>query len=402
MDLTIISKLVKPASSKIVFIVMDGVGGLPREVDNLTELEAASTPNLDRLAEEGICGLQTPVGSGITPGSGPGHLGLFGYDPIKYQVGRGVLAANGIGFDLKEGDVAARGNFCTIDKDGLIVDRRAGRIPTEKNQELCEMLRSKVSHQDVEIFIETVKEHRFLLILRGENLSGDLFDTDPQETGKKSLPAKARSADANHSASIVQSIADQIPEILCDEQPANSVVFRGFSQKPCWPKMNECFGLKGAAIAGYPMYRGLAKILGMDILKTGQTIEEEFSTLEEHWEEYDFFYVHVKKTDSYGEDGNFDDKKKVIEEVDRIFPRLRALNPDVIVVTGDHSTPSALATHSWHPVPVILWSKVCRKDMVKSFGERACMTGGLGPRFPAVDLMPLALANAHRLEKFGA
>ena len=402
MDLNLLSKHIKPESSKIVFLVMDGLGGLPRPQDGLTEVEAASTPHLDELAEESICGLQIPVGSGITPGSGPGHLGLFGYDPIRYQVVRGVLAANGIGFALQDDDIAARGNFCTIDDQGIITDRRAGRISTEKNQELCERLRSKVSHSDVELFFETVKEHRLLLVLRGKNLSSDLIDTDPQETGKKPFPAKATSSEATRTAEIVQMIADQIREILKDEHPANMVLFRGFSKKPCWPRMNECFGLKAAAIAGYPMYRGLSKIIGMDILETGASMEEEFSTLEKHWDEYDFFYLHVKKTDSYGEDGNFEEKMRIIEEVDRYLPRLRALNPDVIVVTGDHSTPSALAFHSWHPVPVMIWSKICRKDSVSSFGERACISGGLGPRLPAVDLMPIALANAHRLDKFGA
>lgn len=402
MDLELIQSLVKQNQSKIVFLIMDGVGGLPREEDEKTELEAAFTPHLDELAKDSVCGLQTPVSTAITPGSGPGHLGVFGYNPLKYQVGRGVLAANGIGFDLKQGDVAARGNFCTINEQDQVMDRRAGRISTEKNMQLCTLLNEKVSIPNIEFFIETVKEHRFLVVFRGENLSGKIKDTDPQEIGKKPLPPTVLESSANHTADLVDQFINQAHTILKDEHPANMVLLRGFSQKPTWPQMNDCFGLKSAAIAAYPMYRGVAKLIGMDILETGQSIDEEFDTLEKHWAEYDYFYLHIKKTDSYGEDGNFEKKKEIIEEIDRQIPRLRALHPDVIVVTGDHSTPSKLKMHSWHPVPVLLWSKDCRKDTVDQFGERACITGGLGTRFPADDLMPLALANANRLEKFGA
>lgn len=401
MDFDILQPLIKKNDSKIVFLIMDGIGGLPNEGNN-TELEAAYTPHLDKLAEESICGLQTPVATGITPGSGPGHLGVFGFDPLKYQVGRGVLAANGVGFDLHHGDVAARGNFCTVDEQGKVTDRRAGRISTEKNQQLCALLRDKVSIPGVDVFIETVKEHRLLLVLRGKNLSGKIKDTDPQQTGVPPLSAKATDKDADHTVDLIAEFLSQAQSILKDEHPANMVLLRGFSERPKWPMMQECFGLKSAAIAAYPMYRGLAKLIGMDVLETGQSIKDELQTLEEHWDDYDFFYLHVKKTDSYGEDGNFESKKAVIEEVDRLIPRLRRLQPDVIVVTGDHSTPSKLAFHSWHPVPVLLWSEVCRKDEVSLFGERACLRGGLGPRFPAVDLMVLVLANAKRLEKFGA
>jgi 2,3-bisphosphoglycerate-independent phosphoglycerate mutase len=401
MDLDFIKTLVKPAETKIVLLVIDGLGGLPRKSDNLTELEAANTPNLDSLAKKGICGLQQPVGSGITPGSGPGHLGIFGYDPVKYKVGRGVLAALGIGFDLQPGDVAARGNFCTIDENGNVLDRRSGRIPTEKNKELCEVLRD-IKLPGVEVFVETVKEHRCLIVLRGENLSGDIIDTDPQEIGKKPLQPQALSSDGAHTAELVSQFLDQVNNVLADQHPANMILLRGFSKKPNWPSMQEAFGLKSAAIAGYPMYRGVSKLIGMDILEIGSTIKDEFTTLENHWADYDFFYLHVKKTDSAGEDGDFDRKVSVIEETDREIPRLLNLNPDVIIVTGDHSTPSLMKAHSWHPVPVLIWSKLCRADKVDCFGERACITGGLGSRLPAIDLMPLALANAKRLEKFGA
>jgi len=403
MDLDFIKKLIKKNDSKIVMLVMDGLGGLPIKEDGLTELETAKTPNLDRLAKKSICGLQIPVGNGITPGSGPGHLGIFGYNPIKYQVGRGVLAATGIDFDLKPGDVAARGNFATIDENGNVKDRRAGRISSEKNKELCKLLCENINIPGIDVFIETVKEHRFLLVLRGEGLKGNIIDTDPQEIGATPLRAKPRNPDSKKTAEIVNEFLEQAKNILSDQNPANMVLLRGFSEKPDWPGFPDVFGLKSAAIASYPMYRGLAGLIGMKNLETeDDTIEEEFNLLEKNWDKYDFFFVHVKKTDSYGEDGNFDSKVKTIEQVDSMIPRLLNLNPDVIIVTGDHSTPSLLKYHSWHPVPVLLYSKYCRADSCESFGERECIKGGLGARFPAVDLMPLALANAKRLEKFGA
>jgi 2,3-bisphosphoglycerate-independent phosphoglycerate mutase len=401
MELDFIHRLVEPTDKKIVLLVMDGLGGLPIEPGGPTELEAAHTPNLDDLAARSICGLQQPIAPGITPGSGPSHLALFGYDPIKYQVGRGVLSALGIDFDLKDQDVAARGNFCTLDDDGQVADRRAGRISTEKNVELCKLLR-EIDLPEVELFIQPVKEYRLLLVLRGEGLDGSISDTDPQDVGEKPLQPKPLSPEAEKTADLVKRFLDQAREILADHHPANMVLLRGFSKLPDWPSMEKAFGLRAAAIAAYPMYRGVSKLVGMEVLDTGQEVEEEFDTLEQHWDDFDFFFLHIKRIDSAGEDGDFDRKVALIEEADSFVPRLLALNPDVILATGDHSTPSLLKYHSWHPVPVLLWSEHCRTDAVERFGERACMTGGLGPRIPAKDLMPLALANARRLEKFGA
>jgi 2,3-bisphosphoglycerate-independent phosphoglycerate mutase len=401
MDLDFIKQLIKPAETKIVFLIIDGLGGLPSNSHKLTELEKANTPNLDLLASQGICGLQQPVNPGITSGSGPGHLGLFGYDPIKYQVGRGVLSALGINFELKPEDVACRGNFCTIDQEGILIDRRAGRISTEKNKELCELLRT-IKIPNVDLIIETVKEYRFLLVWQGKNLYSDIMDTDPQNIGLKPLKPKARSQYAEKTTKIVENFLDQTKNVLKDQNPANMVLLRGFSKKPNWPSMKDIYGLNCAAIAAYPMYRGIAKLLGMHILETGETVKEEFNTLEHKWNDFDFFYLHIKKSDSFGEDGDFEQKVAIIEEVDKEIPRLIELNPDVIIVSGDHSTPSLLKQHSWHPVPTLLWSKYCRTDKVDRFGESACITGGLGPMLPTTDLMPLVLANANRLEKFGA
>lgn len=401
MNLDFIQSLIKKEDTKIVFLVIDGLGGIPTDEEDLTELEKASTPNLDKIVSDGVCGLHQPVKTGVTPGSGPGHLALFGYDPLKYQIGRGVLEGLGINFELTSKDVAARGNFCTVDEEGKVQDRRAGRISTEKNKELCKKL-SDIDLPNVKVFVEPVKEHRFLLVLRGDDLSSDLRNTDPQEVGKKPFKPKILSPEAEETAELVKSFENKAAEILEDEHPANMVLLRGFSKKPDWPSMEEVYSLKSAAIAAYPMYRGLAKLIGMESLDTKQTIEGELDALEEKWKDFDFFYLHIKESDSAGEDGDYNRKVSVIEKVDKQLPRILKLNPDVLVVTGDHSTPSPLKYHSWHPVPVVVWSKNCQKDNVKTFGERECMKGGLGSRFPAKELMSLSLANAKRLEKFGA
>jgi len=400
-NLDLMKELHIAGKTKIVMLVIDGLGGLPVEPGGPTELEAAHTPNLDALAAESICGLSVPISPGVTPGSGPSHLALFGYDPLRYEIGRGVLEACGIGFPLEPSDVAARGNFCTVDENGLITDRRAGRIPTAKSAELCQILRA-IRLPDVETFVEPVQDYRFVLVLRGEGLSGGLTETDPQQLGVPPREVEALIPEARHTAELFNQWIAQAQELLADQHPANMVLLRGPDKTPLLPSMAEVYGLKAAAIATYPMYRGVAKLVGMDVLKTGETVEEEVETLKAHWAEYDFFYFHVKKTDSAGEDGDFARKVSVIEHVDEaVIPAIASLEPDVFIVTGDHSTPALLKSHSWHPVPTLLRSKYCRPDEVRTFGERACTHGGLGV-FPATDLMPLAMANALRLTKFGA
>lgn len=399
-DFELMRELQIANGSKIVMLVMDGLGGLPMEAGGPTELEAARTPNLDRLAVESLCGLSVPIGPGITPGSGPAHLALFGYDPLKYEIGRGVLEALGIGFDLHDEDVAARGNFCTVDEKGLITDRRAGRISTEKNIELCKLLNG-IKLPDVQVFVETVKEHRFVLVLRGEGLTGGLTETDPQQLGVPPLPVEALLPEAERTAQLFNQWVAQAGEILADQRPANMVTLRGLAKNPGLPSMREVYGLRAAAIASYPMYRGVAKLVGMAVLDTGETVEEEIETLRTHFENYDFFFVHVKKTDSAGEDGDFQRKVSVIEHVDELVPAILDLKPEVLIVTGDHSTPALLKSHSWHPVPTLLHSRYCRTDQTDEFSERGCSRGALG-RFRVIDLMPLAMANALRLTKYGA
>jgi len=400
MNLDLLAELSIPADTKMVLLVIDGLGGLPRPADGLTELEAAHTPHLDELARQSLCGLIYPVAPGITPGSGPGHLALFGYDPLRYQIGRGVLEALGIGFDLQRGDVAARGNFCTVDEEGRIVDRRAGRIPTEQVARLCQELR-KIKLEGTQIFVEPVKDYRFVLVLRGSGLSAKLSETDPQQTGVPPLPVRALAPEAQYTAQLVNRWVAEARRILAHEHPANMVILRGFASEPSFPKLREICKLKTAAIAVYPMYRGLARLVGMEVLPSGDSLEEEFACLKAHFDAYDFFYLHVKWTDSAGEDGDFDRKVALIEEVDRFIPQMMALKPDVVVVTSDHSTPSALKAHSWHPVPTLLYSHHCRPDGIQAFGESACGHGSLtGLR--GVDLMPLMLAHALRLAKYGA
>jgi len=400
-DQTVISSLAIPSDAKIVLLVLDGLGGVPLQPGGMTELETANTPHLDALARDGICGMHDPIGPGITPGSGPAHLALFGYDPLEHQIGRGVLEALGIGFDLQAGDMAARGNFCTVDDAGLITDRRAGRISTEKSTELVGLLRS-IELLDVQTFVEPVKEYRFVLVLRGENLTGPLTETDPQRLGVAPLPVKALHSEAEPTAAQFNQWIAQARGILAAHRPANMVTLRGLDKNPGLPSMKEVYGLRAAAIAAYPMYRGAARLVGMGVLPTGESVEEEMEALKTHWASYDFFFVHVKKIDSAGEDGDFDRRVSLIEHVDKVVgPTIQQLQPDVLVVTGDHSTPALLRSHSWHPVPVLLHSRHCRSDEVQHFSERECARGALG-RFPATEIMPLALANALRLTKFGA
>jgi len=397
----IMKSLAIKTESKIVLLVADGIGDIPSE-DNKTVLEKAFIPNLDKLASKSTCGLTDPISCGITPGSGPAHLSLFGYDPIKYQIGRGVLEALGVGMELTSRDLACRGNFATLDNKGIITDRRAGRIATELNEKLCKLMQDKINQiGDVEIIIRPGKEHRFVVVFRGDGLDGALSDADPQKVGEKIKFAEPLNSKAKKSAETANEFIKQATEVLKGHHPANTVLLRGFAKHPELPTMKELFKLTPAAIATYPMYKGLAKLVGMDVLKIGESLNDEFKSLQDNFNKYDFFYLHVKKTDSYGEDGNFEQKVKVIEEVDKYIPEVLALKPDVLVVTGDHSTPAIMKGHSWHPNPFMLFSKYIRVDEVEQFNEKECVKGELG-RFSAVDVLPLMMANALKLQKFGA
>lgn len=399
----LIRRLVNDEGGRIIMLVMDGVGGLPMTPDGLTELETASTPNLDRLAGVSSLGLSIPVARGITPGSGPGHLGLFGYDPLVYDIGRGVLEALGIGLQVNDGDVAVRGNFCTLDANGYISDRRAGRISTEEGEKRVALLRD-IQIPGIHTTIRVGEGYRFAMVMRGEGLSPDVADTDPQATGVPPLPAFADKPEAEKTARLVNEWIAEATRRLADHAPANGLTLRGFAGDPALPKYPDVYKLQSACVAVYPMYKGVSQLVGMDIIETdiSFTPQDEFDKVAEIYSKYEFIFCHVKYTDSRGEDGDFDAKARVIESVDAALPTLLGLNPDVLIVTGDHSTPAKMRAHSWHPVPTMIYAPAtAMPDRAASFGERECRTGSLG-QFPAQDLMQLALAHAGRLQKFGA
>jgi len=402
MDAKVWKELLVQNRTKIIFLIMDGLGGLPMSDGGKTELETAVTPNFNQYAKEGISGLLDPIYPGFTPGSGPAHLALFGYEPVEFNIGRGVLSALGVDFELTGRDVAARLNFCTIDKNGNVTDRRAGRISTDLNKSLCEKIKKSVKlSPGVEYFLETESEHRAVLVLRGNALGGDINDTDPQETGVKPFEPKGENEKSEKTARYVAEFLQQVKEVLKDDHPANFLLARGFAKHEDFPSMQKRYGLRSLAVAQYPMYRGLARLVGMTVPPVPPTFDDMWDQLRKNYDDYDFFFLHFKKTDSYGEDGNFDAKVKMIETVDAWSARLRELNPDVLVVTGDHSTPALLKSHSWHPVPALLWSKYARRDEVAEFGESACRHGYLG-RMPMRNILLVAMANAERFKKFGA
>jgi len=392
-------ELSQQTDTKIVLLVMDGVGGLP--ADGQSELEAARKPNLDALAKTAVCGVSDPVMMGITPGSGPSHLALFGYDPLKYRLGRGILEALGSGVEVGRNDLVARGNFATV-REGLVADRRAGRIPTEENVRICEYLNARMPRREgVEVRVFPGKEHRFVARFTAEGLDDSLSDADPQKDGKAPVPTAPLAPGAAKAAAVVNRFLDDVAEVLEGEAKANAALLRGFSKFPSIPTMQELFKLRPAAIANYPMYRGLAKLLGMEVIDVGSETAGLFDALEKNWASHDFFYVHYKKTDSTGEDGKFAAKVAAIEALDPFLPRLTALKPDVLVVTSDHSTPSCLKGHSWHPNPFLLVAPTAGFDDVAAFTERCCAKGLLG-RFRSISAMPLMLAHALKLQKFGA
>ncbi|MDP8936775.1 MAG: 2,3-bisphosphoglycerate-independent phosphoglycerate mutase [Actinomycetota bacterium] len=395
-----LSSLVQSASTKIVLVVIDGLGGFAGP-DRGTELEEAATPNLDRLVAGGSVGLLDPVGPGITPGSGPAHLALFGYDPVEFQLGRGALSAAGLEYEIKPGDVAARGNLATLDDAGRVVDRRAGRLPDAEAVEVVKKLSEGVAIDGVEVTIAHEAQHRVLVIFRGPDLSAALSDTDPQVTGVPPSHAMAHTRFAERTAEVVAEFDRQVRALLADQPRANAILLRGFDSHRDLPSMHERYGVRSAAVAVYPMYRGIGRLVGMQVLPTPADLDDELQLLHDHWNSYDYFFFHHKPADSAGEDGDFEAKVAAIEALDAAVPTLMDMNPDVLVVTGDHATPSQMAAHSWHPVPVLMSGPLAGRDHVERFGERWCRDGALGRR-PATELMPIMLAAAGRLAKYGA
>jgi 2,3-bisphosphoglycerate-independent phosphoglycerate mutase len=400
------SELTLKTDAKLVLVVLDGLGDIaPPGTETSTPLEAATTPNLDELSKTAAQGRIVPVAPGITPGSGPGHLGLFGYDPLQYEVGRGVIEALGLGLELKAGDIAARANFCTLDAKGIVTDRRAGRIETKVCEELCALLGKSIKKiGDTQVMIRPGKGHRFVVVFRGKGLEGPITDADPHREGKaipKAEPVNKRSAKAKKTAQLVQAFYKQALPLLAKKKPANGFLMRGISHQPHIPSFEDRYQLRAACIAVYPMYKGLAQLVGMTKLEGAQTIAEQFQTYLDTRDQYDFFFIHYKYTDMYGEDGNFEGKKKAIEEFDAALPKLLQNRPDVLAITADHSTPCAMKGHSWHPPPVLISSAFSGSDKLDRFTETGANLGSLGV-FDSKYLIRLMQANARMFDKFGA
>jgi 2,3-bisphosphoglycerate-independent phosphoglycerate mutase len=394
--------LIKKNDKKIVLLVMDGLGGLPMQQGGKTELETANTPHMDKIAAESECGLHIPIDYGVTPGSAPGHLALFGYDPLDYPIGRGVVAATGIGFPMKPKDVAARLNFASRDEEGNITDRRAGRIATELCAELCEHVSKNVSIPGIEVFIKPVKDYRGVVIFRGEGLSDHVKDTDPQATGVKPLEPEATSPQGKKTAEVAAEFIKQAFQALKDKHPANAILMRGFAELPHIPSMSSLFKFDPLSLAVYPDYKGVSRLVGMSVIEDLKDLGQQMKVLKENWDNHDFFFVHHKYTDSKGEDGNFDAKVAEIEKVDAVIPQILSLNPDVLIITGDHSTPAKMKSHSSHPIPFLIHADNVRAGRAHQFGEGACAQGAWGGIVKTRHLIWLAMGYADKIKKFGA
>ncbi len=385
----------------IVLLVMDGVGDIPDDRGR-TPLEAARTPNLDRIARKASLGRTIPIAPGVTAGSVAGHLALLGYDPMAVKIGRGPIDALGVGVDLQPGDVVMRGNFATV-KDGIVIDRRAGRLPGDTAAELCFALNAKLrfKFEGIETQIAQTAEHRFVLHLRGNNLSPQITDTDPGQNGLPAKPCRANAPQAARTAEIVNIVAKAAADFLMINR-ANAILLRGAGARPHLASFNDHYGLNAMAVATYPTYRGIAAACGMELYPmmpsdAHDAINFAVSALQGP-NKHQFIFIHYKNTDTAGEDGNFDAKVAAIEHLDAALKPLVDQPPDVLVVAGDHPTPVAMRGHSWHPVPLMIASKWTPGGKNQRYTERQCADGELGT-IKATDVMALAMGHAKRLRK---
>ncbi len=394
--------LIRPHAGRILLVVADGLGGAPNG-DGVTEMEMARRTHLDELASKSSLGLTDPIETGVTPGSVPAHLALFGYDPHEFWVGRGAVEARGLDLKLMREDLCIRANFCTIDrKTGIVTDRRAGRIPTAKNEELVARIQSAMRKIDgIEVMVHSGMDYRFVVVLRGTGLSTKLGESDPEKEGLRPRPITALTWRAERTSEVINEFLKKATELIKDEEKANYILLRGYAKPPDLEPINDRYWVRAACVAVYPAYKGLARILGMDVLDCGDTWESELNAVEQNLDRYDFFFLHLKELDKLGEDGNFARKVEQLGKLDSLVPRITKMGFDVIVITGDHSTPAVLKAHSWHPNPFLLWSPWVRREGKAEFTERGCARGQLG-RMSALEVMPLVLANARKLAKFGA
>ncbi len=396
-------------SGKGILIVCDGLGDLREK--GKTPLQAAKTPNMDRLAEHGACGLMHTIGRGIIPGSDTAHLQLFGYSTEKYYTGRGTFEALGVGIELEEGDVAFRCNFATVDEKMKILDRRAGRISTSFAKKLEQDFQN-IEIDGAKVIFKASVEHRGALVLRGKGLSHKVGDTDPHSLTRLlvSKPLEG-TPEAKKTAKILNEFTKLSHEKLNSnplnegrELPANILLSRGPGIFSKAPPMEEKFGIRSACVAGGALYKGVAKFVGMDILKVkGATgakdtdLNSKADAVVSALNEYDFVFLHIKATDSFSHDGDFGGKKKFIEKIDsEVLPKLMETGAN-IMITGDHTTPCRIGDHSSHPTPFLMNGELVRHDDIKKFDEFSCANGSLGHLFgkDVMNMMVSLMGKAH-------
>ena len=399
----------------VILLIMDGLGDRPNEIfDNKTALQYSYKPNMDFLAEHGVTGLMSPVSYGIRSGSDTSHLSILGYRPEDYYTGRGPFEAMGLGIDLKPGDIAFRANYASVVND-MVVDRRAGRI--RDTNDLSKKLETEIN--GIKIIMKSGVEHRAALVLRGDNLSDKVSDTDPHGVNSKPLNTSPLDDNAKFTASIINKFLERSRKILNEHKinkdlisngklPANEILLRGAGKVPELPDFNIKYNLRAACISGTPLIRGIAKLAGFDIIdvdgmngRIDTNYKNIINSAMESLNKYNFILINIKGADIGGHDKKPEIKKYAIEETDRALkPFKDVLNNTLIVITGDHSTPCSYGDHSGDPVPILFSTDGIINDDVKKFDELSVSHGYY--KIKSNDIMPLILSYSDRSEKYGA